>query len=77
MSKNFSSATKCIYPNITQANRFKILNNLKELAHLQSMVTKMEQDFGLLGLSPIEKKTPLAIVDLNSKSYAATTKKHI
>lgn len=50
-----------------------MLNGLKQLTKLQLMVNEMEQDLGLSGLSHIEKKTLLAIIDLNVKGDGATT----
>ena len=50
-----------------------MLNGLKRLTKLQIMVSEMEEDLGLSGLSNIEKKTLLVIVDLNEKSGLAST----
>ena len=50
-----------------------MLNGLKRLTKLQIMVSEMEEDLGLSGLSNIEKKTLLVIVDLNEKAGLAST----
>ena len=51
----------------------RMLNRFKQLTKLQLVVSKMEEDLGLSGLSNIEKKTLLAIVDLNANNGSATT----
>lgn len=50
-----------------------MLNGLKRLTKLQIMISEMEEDLGLSGLSDIEKKTLLVIVDLSEKAGLAST----